>query len=451
MPSDAQRKDSLGSYDSYDRRSSESYGSRSTAPTSLYTNSRPSENHSKPYVQYVEVDRDLSSATSAYPRSSVDTYASTDASEEDLALEREEDLARDSGSDYIPPLPAYHHEISEPNMRPSTPKNFSQLFPSMNRLSIRHDDFTTDGNMNLRVDTIVPGRRRTAVQLFHLRMYDLARREFSLRRYCRDSGREVCNSKRKFVEPASASRPSLQRSMSSAMKAMARPQFQRATSGGSFSKHERRPGTSHSNETEADTASVHSRASDGDHRRSHPHQPTNAIKLEFSNYARVDVARKGQKNKNNKRYEFDWWGHKYVWKRVVEKHLDGVVSFHLVRDGETTPVAHIVPETRSPNQVEDDELSGGWVPPCFMWINDQSIIDAVTDVADVIVATGLIALVDDCIKERWQPKKTHHIPVLGDVEYVGPRAFVQRVFSQRSQDHHHRPKSPLRNDEIRVY
>lgn len=380
MPPDAQRNGSLGSYDSYDRRSSESYGSRSTAPTSLYTNSRPSEKYSKPYVQYLEGNQDLSPATSTYARSSVDTYASTDASEEDLALEREEDLARGSDSDYIPPLPAYHHEISEPNMRPSTPKNFSQLFPSMNRLSIRHDDFTTDGNMNLRVDTIVPGRRRTAVQLFHLRMYDLARREFSLRRYCRDSGREVCNSKRKFVEPASTTRPGLQRSMSSAMKAMARPQSKRTASGGSTSKQERRPGTSHSYDAEFDDASVYSRSSDGDQNK-RP-QPTNSIKLEFSNYARVDVDRKGQKSKNNKRYEFDWWGHKYVWKRVVEKHLDGVVSFHLVRDGESTPVAHIVQETRSPNQVEDDELSGGWVPPCFMWINDQSIIDAVTDVAE---------------------------------------------------------------------
>lgn len=446
MHPDAQRKGSSGSYDSYDRRSSESYGSRSTAPTSLYTNSRPSEKYSRPYVQYVEGSQDLSPVTSTYPRSSVDTYASTDASEEDLALEREEDLARGSESDYIPPLPAYHHEISEPNMRPSTPKNFSQLFPSMNRLSIRHDDFTTDGNMNLRVDTIVPGRKRTAVQLFHLRMYDLARREFSLRRYCRDSGREVCNSKRKFVEPASTSRPSLQRSMSSAMKAMARPQSKRTSSGGSLAKHEKRPGTSHSNDADFDAASVYSRASDGDHKRP---RPTNSIKLEFSNYARVDVARKGQKSKNNKRYEFDWWGHKYVWKRVVEKHLEGVISFHLVRDGEKTPVAHIVQETRSPNQVEDDEISGGWVPPCFMWINDQSIIDAATDVADVIVATGLIALVDDCIKERWQPRKTRHIPVLGDVEYVGPRAFMQRVFSQRG--HENRPKSPLRNDAIHVY
>lgn len=42
-----------------------------------------------------------------------------------------------------------------------------------------------------------------------------------------------------------------------------------------------------------------------------------------------------------------------------------------------------------------------------------------------------MALVDDCIKERWQTKKIHHLPVFGNVEYVGPRAFIQRVFSQR--------------------
>lgn len=42
-----------------------------------------------------------------------------------------------------------------------------------------------------------------------------------------------------------------------------------------------------------------------------------------------------------------------------------------------------------------------------------------------------MALVDDCIKDRWQTKKIHHLPILGNVEYVGPRAFMQRVFSQR--------------------
>lgn len=334
-------------------------------------------------MEYIECE-DLSPNTSINPRSSVDTYAS-DCSDQDLALQPEQELTLDS----IPPLPSYHHELTEPNARPSTPKDFAKLFPSMDRLSIRHDDFTSDGNMNLRVDTIVSGRRRTAIQLFHLRMYDLARRDFSLRRYSRDSGREVCNSKRKYVTPAPLSRPTLQRSMSSAMKTfVAKPQFKRADSSSSTfssSGRDRRPPTSHSFD---DAVSLSSRASISDPKSwkqaaAAAPQPTNAIKLEFSNYARVHVERKGSsKGKNNKRYEFEWWGHKYAWKRVVEKHLDGVVSFHLLRDAEPTPVAHIVPETRSPNQVEADERAGGWIPPCYMWINDPAIIDAVTDVAE---------------------------------------------------------------------
>ncbi|KAF3767972.1 hypothetical protein M406DRAFT_254393 [Cryphonectria parasitica EP155] len=425
--------------------------------------------YGKPYVQYIECDEDLSPSTATVPRSSVDTYASTDSSDEDeeevVALEREGDLARGRGCDYIPPLPSYYHEITEPNVLASTPREFAELYPSMDRLSIRHDDFTTDGNMNLRVDTMAAHNRRNgkrvAVQLFHLRMYDLAKREFSLRRYCRESGREVCNSKRREdhdVSLSSNGRPTLQRSMSTAMKSLARPHHMRRhnSSGGSSSLSNpaaaqgdstKRPATSHS-DTSVDAGSVSSWSSGGGdhHKQGQPRPSSNAIKLEFSNYARVDVERKGS-NKKNTRYEFAWWGHKYMWKRVVEKHLEGVVSFHLIRDGQPNPVAHIVPETRSPNQVEDDERAGGWVPPCFMWINDHGVLDAATDVADVIMASGLMALVDDCIRERWQTKKSSRIPVLGEIESTGPRAFMHRVFTQRrsSGDHHNHHNSPLRN------
>lgn len=352
--------------------------SKPSDPSSSYDYDTSTTTHSKPLVEYIEAEADLSPNTSVNPRASVDTYASN-CSEQNLALQPEQEFVRES----IPPLPLYRHEITEPYVRPSDPEDFAALFPSMNRLSIRHDDFTSDGNMNLRVDTIISGRRRTAIQLFHLRMYDLAKRDFSLRRYCRDSGREVCNSKRLYANPAPLSRPTLQRSMSSAMKTLAKPQFKRADSSSSTfssSGREKRPPTSHSFD---DSASLSSRASTGDPRKQAAPQPTNVIKLEFSNYARVNVERKGtSKGKSSKRYEFEWWGHRYTWKRVVEKHLDGVVSFHLLRDAEPTPVAHIVPETRSPNQVEADERAGGWIPPCFMWINDPTIIDAVTDVAE---------------------------------------------------------------------
>lgn len=361
-----------------------SHEANSHGTESVGTSSKSSSKQLKPYIRYVEYEReeDLSPSTSLHARSSVDTYASADDSEDDLDLEQEDDLIRYQDPDYIPPLPLYNHELSEANVRPSTPKDFARLFPSMDRLSIRHDD-TSDGNMNLRVDTIVPGgRRRTAIQLFHLRMYDLAKRDFSLRRYCRESGREVCNSKRTYVAPAPSSRPALQRSMSSAMKSLsgaARPQSRRQSSSSSTTSNMKRPATSHSYDTNADVLSLSSRTSGGEFKQSQL-RATKAIKLEFSNYARVDVERKG--SKNSKRYEFSWWGHKYIWKRVVEKHLDGVVSFHLIRDEQPSPIAHIVPETRSPNQVEDDERAGGWVPPCYMWINDKAVLDAATDVAE---------------------------------------------------------------------
>ncbi|KAI2469920.1 hypothetical protein F4781DRAFT_430822 [Annulohypoxylon bovei var. microspora] len=430
------------------RRSADSYDSRSTAPTSLYDSPRPSTQESDSRAARPQsgcYDEDLSPSTSLYPRSSVDTYSSQ-ASSEDF----EDDLGTEDCLDFsdIPPLPAYCHEIEEINVRPSTPEEFANLFPSMNRLTIRHDDFTSDGNMNLRVDTVVTGRRKKTVQLFHLRMYDLNKREFSLRRYCRDSGREICNSKRKYIEPSSTARPTLQRSVSTAVKSLARrPTLSRIPTSGSVFSSRSRPGTSHSAAVEADEefANTLTRAISIENKKEKARPTaTNKIKLEFSNYARVDVLRRG--NRNTKRYEFEWWGHKYSWKRVVDKLTDSV-SYHLLRDGQNhTPVAHIVPETRSPIQVEADHDAGGWVPPCHMWISDPNLVDAVTDVADVVVATGLMALVDDCIKERLQTKKVHKIaiPLMSrslDVEVVSPRSFMQHMFARRNSEHH---PSPLR-------
>ncbi|KAM5365747.1 hypothetical protein ACJZ2D_010879 [Fusarium nematophilum] len=307
--------------------------------------------------------------------------------------------------------------------------------------------------MNLRVDTVVPfghGRRSLAVQLFHLRMHDLARREFSLRRYCRDSGREVCNAKRAYA-PAptgtvAAARPALQRSMSSAMRTVT-SSFHRTASGTSSMF---KNGNATNASAASDNASVWSgshRSTNSEHQTAKPKPrmvPTNRIKLEFSNYARVDIARRG--GRTNKRYEFEWWGHNYAWKRVIDKNLD-VVSFHLVRDGHGAPVAHIVPEMRSPNQILDDEMAGAWVTPCYIWISDSSVIDAITDVADVIIATGLIALVDDCIKERWQAKKPSHRAIrnrTGDFNQSNPRSFMQSFFQRRHSEEHSSSRGSLK-------
>jgi hypothetical protein len=74
------------------------------------------------------------------------------------------------------------------------------------------------------------------------------------------------------------------------------------------------------------------------------------------------------------------------------------------------------------------------------------------------MATGLMALIDDCIKERWQTKKVHHIPVpltqkTVDVVPKSPRSFLQQVFGRRNSKQSqpdsssyfsHKPSSPLR-------
>ena len=318
-------------------------------------------------------------------------------------------------------LPPYRARdaAAEPALRPSDPYTFGRLFPSMDRLVVRHDDSTADGNMNLRVETVVapgaggnvagagPGpllgraRRAATVQLFHLRMHDLARRDFSLRRYCRDSGREVCFSKRAYAPPsgAAAAKGGITRSVSAALRSVKTPFRRSAASSSQTSSSSPRSSSSVSrcrpslataggSTTTANSAALSSSwsrrgstASSSNSLRLKPTPapllvPTDTIKLEFSNYARVDVRRR-----HGRRYEFEWWGHGYAWRRAVDKTL-GTVSFHLVRDGEPDAVAHIVPEVRSPNQVEAEERAGGWIPPCYMWISDRSVVEAVTDVAE---------------------------------------------------------------------
>jgi hypothetical protein len=371
-------EDGRSSYSSYDSRSSTSTSSplaRSRQRQGSYEDGAP--------LSYTH--------THENPSASVQTYDSVFSETEtiDELMEGDEvDALPPPVDDAIPDvLPPYRASIIDPLVRPSTPDAFAQLFPSLDRLSIRHDDLTPDGNMNLRVDIVVPRKGATSrpvtVQLFHLRMHDLARREFSLRRYCRESGREVCNSRRAYAEPSPTSRPGFQHSLSSVIRSV-------KTSSRRFSNasnHSKRPSTGNSSGSSTwDNTSVRSMRMRTDSWTSDKPPPpasilvpTNSIKLEFSNYARVDVTRKG--GHDSKHYAFDWWGHTYSWRRVIDKNLD-VAAFHLIRDGHGAPIAHITPEMRSPNQIEADKDAGGWIPPCHMWISDPSVLDAITDVAE---------------------------------------------------------------------
>lgn len=304
-------------------------------------------------------------------RASFDTYAST--SDEDL----DDD---DDDFDHVPEyqVPHYHHEPLPPvDAIPTTPRDFADLFPTSKRISIRHDDSTIDGNMNLRVDTQVEERhhKKQNYTLFHLRMHDLRSREFSLRRYCRDSGREVCHSRRKYQKPASEKRPVLQRASTALASLVYKPDSRPTTANGlkrSDSGYESVAGINDDNESRFKSAGAKGRAL----------IPTNTIKLEFSNYAHIDVKRRGAKS--SKRYEFEYWGHNYSWKRIVQKDQDHEsVTYYLVRaDNEKHALAHICPVRLTPDQAHEEVARGGWIPPCYMRITDEEMLSSSSDISE---------------------------------------------------------------------
>lgn len=275
------------------------------------------------------------------PQSSTETYASTVPSEED----------------YEGCLPLFEQPetASRPKLvypRVSSSRDFAMYFPSTRTISIRHDDATLDGNMNLRLGTEARTEDGTPLDLtlFHLRMYDLKRREFSLRRYCRDSGREVCHSKRKAISAPSSRRPGFQRSVSNAFTNLR-------------SRSDNKTGTTVSLSTP--DSGYDSMSDDGSGSPPRPSgravkevASTNAVCLEFSNYAHLEVARRG--SKASKRYEFEYWARKYAWRRAVKTTGDfKATSYHLIDMTTNISIAHIAPIPMSHSETQYEEAKGG--------------------------------------------------------------------------------------------
>ena len=69
----------------------------------------------------------------------------------------------------------------------------------------------------------------------------------------------------------------------------------------------------------------------------------------------------------------------------------------------------------------------------------MTTINHLTDFRSVIVATGLIALVDDCIKRKWHSKRSAqlNVPVQPSgktaSDFVGPKRLMDEVFNRRGQ------------------
>jgi len=411
--------------ESYRQRTSDSERSYQTAATTYSDQShvkRPSIRHhetcngriERPPVHYFPEKEPFASPGAS--NTSVDTYAST--------VPSEEALIEDLDHFHLPEYTAQHYDTAIP----ATPSDFSELFPSHRRLAIRHDDSTLDGNLNLRIDTEVHASgRRCDMTLFHLRMHDLKERQFSLRRYCRDSGREVCHSLLKSAKPKAVSekRPGFQRSLSNALNNFLPTSPESTpTAISSLKRNDSGYGSMHSGDFDDDDEDLPPIT---DESKTQQPQMTHTMKLEFSNYAQLDVTRAGAKA--SKRYEFSYWGVSYSWKRIIQRRHDGVqqVSFHLVRAGSEEVLAYIIPISLSPSEAREEEAKGGWIAPCTMWIADERIVRSQKDVSDVVVAAGLMALVDHTIRDRFHSKQEKP-SILPKVEYVGPKRLINEMF-----------------------
>ncbi|KHJ33194.1 hypothetical protein EV44_g5964 [Erysiphe necator] len=279
-------------------------------------------------------------------------------------------------------------------LRATNSTNFAEHFPSSRILSICHDVLSSDNHMNLRVDT-EDINHRGMVQLFHLRLQDVQMRQSSLRRYERNSGREICKTSRKLV-PAT---PMFPRSVSTALAHIKLP------SSPSNLLQKFWPDTSShwGISTKCPQYSINSSSN---------HIESNIIRLEFSNYAQVEIkCRSGRRL--GKRYEFEYWGNNYAWKRVGKREAKYKgVSYHLHRAGHASAVAYIVPELQNQWQQYQERKAGNWVPPCGMWIAEAALTEG-NDVADVIIATGLMALVDDNIAGYLDDSSSLSRPLFG--------------------------------------
>lgn len=309
---------------------------------------------------------------------------------------------------------------------PSSDESFITLFPSpRQRLDIRHDDSTSDGNMNIRVDTVVnaAGGRDQKVILFHLRMYDLKTRAFSLRRYCRDSQREVCTTIRKTKAQQQLSRPALARSLSnlipkgfstskSDVKSKSAGGLNRQNSGGLNG----RGGDDDDLDQDMNEAKKGSAVSIAD--------LSDTVTLQFMDYAQVDVTRRGFGS--HVHYDFEYWGKKYTWKRVYRSDFElGFTTYHLVRRNDDKPLAHITP--KQDGEAQRDKEAGGWVPPSNFWLLDK---DLTIGLADKIVSSGLIALVDDTIRTVYHSKETRPSSALS---IFNPRRILSETFPREGR------------------
>ena len=463
----------------YSRHSADSTYSQSTAATSVDQLSRTDSKRNS--LERPTLDRDVTATRITYskpqPKSyyydrdevrvSVSSYdsssSSLDSFEDDVIYAEPECYAESVSSDsgdyeYTTPSACQRQQfLYEPQPEasddaiPTNPHNFAKYFPTSNALKIAHDTATSDGDMNLVVSTETSDRLGSFdMQLYHLRMNDLASRNFSLRRYCRESGREVCHSVVKKDKAKPNARPGLGRTVSNAIASLSRNNSWSSTRSSRSTKSvpsaPKRQDSGYASHEDFDCAyesgpDEESEVEDmPEPEEEQPVGPTNTIKLEFSNYAQVDVRRKGASP--NKKWELEYWGTSYEWRRSPAGNNDEGFQYHLYKVGGEKCIAYIKPISVPPHQRQAERDIGAFVPASEFRILDMKTLQH-EDVADVIVASGIIALVDDCIRRAERAKEAGRAGMKRSVSFkVGQDTVeLKLVTPQKMMESWMRPKS----------
>lgn len=205
---------------------------------------------------------------------------------------------------------------------PSTPTTFKRFFPTTDKLFIHHDDTTSDGNMNLRVDSEVVGAHGGdgKLTLFHLRMHDLTDRHFSLMKYHRESGCKVGSSVRRETP-------------------------QRAYSG-----------------TASSTIG-------------------GPIQITLAGNRPMVLDPRGPSNSG--RYYFELGGRKYEWKAQRRSYGQSEdISYCLIDRKTAESIAHITPSLLTATEAHHERALGSWVPPCTMRLTGRSLLNRNPDLAE---------------------------------------------------------------------
>lgn len=379
---------SASSGSSYDSdKSSRSDGSARSCGTANTSYSEHSTSEKYQKIQTSHQPEIVEEPLEISPRDSFATYAST------LDFEDEPDFSSRG------PMPRRRQQLYEADTVPATTHEFARLFPSSRRFMIQHDETSSDGNLQLRLDTETsqtPTRRTKKVTLFHLRMKNLKERDCSIRRYCRDSGREVAAAKKRYIKSTNSTPVDYEPSIQSTKRASKRlsAALHNLSMKPSHAIHHVDSGYA----SEEDDDDVDKQFEETLRTITSPEEdvistPTESIKLDFSNYAQVVL------NTRSKDYEFEYWGYHYKWK--VEKHHDNgeiVYSYELYREGSKKRVAVIMPDALGAEEAHWEAKQGGWIPACSMRLLQQDITD---HLGDVIVTTGLMSLTDDCIRRHF--------------------------------------------------